>query len=142
MIFPFPALLRIQDYHPCLITASACMGPQPRAQKAKAHLEDSEGDGTCSSSCLCIKHVANEATFPAPGEELSLLTVLGHRRHFQERTLTFHDRDVHSSSSCPGDAAQSWAMGYRRTAAARDHPCSEMKRRENHLVHREGCLDI
>jgi hypothetical protein len=48
VIFPFPALLRIQDYHPCLITASACMGPQPRAQKAKAHLEDSEGDGTCS----------------------------------------------------------------------------------------------
>ena len=45
--------------------------------------------------------------------------------------LTFHDGDVNSSSPGPGDAAQPWAMGYGGTAAAGDHPCSEVKEKKN-----------
>lgn len=48
-----------------------------------------------------------------------------------ELMLTFHDGDVNSSSPSPGDAAQPWAMGYRGTAAAGNHPSSEVKGKES-----------
>lgn len=44
-----------------------------------------------------------------------------------ELLLTFHDGDVNSSSPGPRDTAQPWAMGYGGTAAAGNHPCSEVK---------------
>lgn len=44
--------------------------------------------------------------------------------------LTFHDGDVNSSSPGPGDAAQPWAMRYGGTAAAGNHPCSEVQEKE------------
>lgn len=53
--------------------------------------------------------------------------------------LTFHDGDVNSSSPGPGNTAQPWAMGYGRTAAAGNHPCSEVKEKENFVnsLHRQ-----
>lgn len=48
-----------------------------------------------------------------------------------ELGLTFHDGDVNSSPAGPGDTAQPWAMGYGGTAAAGDHPRSEVKEKDN-----------
>lgn len=65
------------------------------------------------------------------------MTTWRNPRSSPELMLTFHDGDVNSSSPGPGDAAQPWAMGYGGTAAAGDHPCSEVKEKKNSvdLVH-------
>lgn len=69
---------------------------------------------------------ANAPLFKVPERNWSKLR-LGETSGPPELMLTFHDGDVNSSSPGPGDTAQPWAVGYGGTAAAGNHPSSEVK---------------
>lgn len=74
---------------------------------------------------------ANSLLFKAPEGNWSKSKLGGTPWSSPGFLLTFHNGDVNSSSPGPGDTAQPWAMGYGGTAAAGNHPCSEVKGKEN-----------
>lgn len=100
------------------------------------HLMPSWCPGTTQTFSLPLEKraavsAANSLLFKVPERNWSKSKLGGILWSSPEHLLTFHDRDVDSSSPGPGDTAQPGTMGYGGTAAAGNHPCSEVKGKEN-----------